>query len=188
MERLFFTSDQHFGHKNIMKYCDRQFDSVHDMNVELTRAWNDTVGPNDWIALLGDLTMNLKKIPSILLGLNGRKVYIPGNHDSRAEGVIRAWERANGKKLVERCSPLISRTVDGQVIVMCHYAMRVWDRSHHGAIQVYGHSHGDLPPVGRQLDVGVDNAFRLLGEYRPFSLQEVLRFVPKEQVEKHHGR
>jgi calcineurin-like phosphoesterase family protein len=186
MERFFATSDCHFSHANISRYCNRPFDSVHDMNEHLTEIWNKTVKKNDRIAILGDLTMNPKKVPEFLLKLNGRKIYIPGNHDKKAEKYIRRWEEENNKKLVEEYSPLLTRNVGGHIIVMCHYAMRVWDRSHHNSIQLFGHSHSGLLPIGRQLDVGVDNAKKLLGEYRPFSLQEILMFIPDSSSNKYH--
>lgn len=184
----FWTADTHFGHANIMKYCDRKFNSVHDMNVELTRAWNNTVSKDDTIYFLGDLCLNKKKIVQHLLNLNGRLIYIPGNHDSQAEKIIRAAEKELGIPLAEKITPLLSTKIDGYHITMCHYAMRVWNKSHYGTIQLYGHSHAGLPPEGRQLDVGVDNAFKLLGEYRPFSLEEVLQFVPKKRQRNHHGK
>jgi calcineurin-like phosphoesterase family protein len=156
------------------------------MNKALTTAWNKTVGKKDRIYILGDLTMNQKKIPEYLLKLNGRKFYIPGNHDYRAEKIIRRWEEENKQKLVEEVSPLLTQKINKQTIVLCHYAMRTWSKSHYNSVQFYGHSHGDLPPEGRQLDIGVDNAYRLLGEYRPFSLDEALQFIPEHKPKNHH--
>ena len=66
MQKVFFTADSHWGHANIMRYCDRDFPSVHDMNKEMTRAWNSTVGPNDQVWHLGDLAMDKRKVASIL--------------------------------------------------------------------------------------------------------------------------
>ena len=50
-------------------------------------------------------------------------------------------------------------TIDGQHVVVCHYAMRAWPRSHHNSWQLYGHSQGKLEPIGKQWGVGVDNDF-----------------------------
>lgn len=177
----FFTADLHLGHKNICRYTNRPFSSVHEMNKELTSACNKTVSKTDTLAILGDLTMNQKKIPEYLLKLNGKKIYIPGNHDKRAAHFISCWEKENNQKLVEVISPLLTQNFNNQVITLCHYAMRVWDRSHYGTIQLFGHSHGTLPSIGKQLDVGVDNAYELLGEYRPFSLEEVIFFTNQEK-------
>lgn len=68
----------------------------------------------------------------------------------------------------------------GQLIVLSHYAHAVWNKSHRGAWMLYGHSHGSAEswldtyqPGRRSIDVGVDNAYRILGEYRPFSFDEL---------------
>lgn len=66
-------------------------------------------------------------------------------------------------------------------IVLCHYALATWDGSHRGSLMLYGHSHTSAEPwldshmPGRKsMDVGVDNAYRLLGKFRPFSLEEIV--------------
>lgn len=83
----------------------------------------------------------------------------------------------------------MSLSVRGQVIVLDHYAGYVWFQSHRGSIQLYGHSHGtsekalnELFPGRRALDVGVDNAYKVLGQYRPFSLDEVLQVIERGGV------
>jgi calcineurin-like phosphoesterase family protein len=57
---------------------------------------------------------------------------------------------------------------DGQLIVVCHYAMRAWAASHYSSWQLFGHSHGQLEPVGKQWDIGVDN-----NDFKPVSLEEI---------------
>lgn len=75
---------------------------------------------------------------------------------------------------------------------MLHYSMRVWNGSHKGFIHLYGHSHSSLEhaPWGKSMDVGVDNAYRLFGEYRPFSLKEVVEMMSKREIEfiDHHDK
>jgi calcineurin-like phosphoesterase family protein len=95
-----------------------------------------------------------------------------GNHDRRDE--IR--------DLFERAYDLVKVSVEGQKakIVLCHYAIAVWDESHRGSWHLYGHSHGmvedwlDAHMTDRKsIDVGVDNAFKIFGEFRPFSLEDL---------------
>ncbi len=78
--------------------------------------------------------------------------------------------------------------VEGKFIVLFHYGQRVWNKSHHDSIHLYGHSHGSLPPHGKSVDVGVD-CKEITHEYRPVSLDEVVRYMDKRQGEvvDHHG-
>lgn len=82
-------------------------------------------------------------------------------------------------------------SVDGQRICMSHYSMRVWNKSHHSSWMLYGHSHSTLEGTsyGKSMDVGIDNAFKVLGEYRPFSFQEIRTIMNKREalVVDHHN-
>lgn len=76
----------------------------------------------------------------------------------------------------------------GEKIVCTHYPNLIWHQSHRGSRNMFGHVHGSNKGVGRSLDVGIDNAFKLFGEYRPFSLREALDICDKREVylESHH--
>jgi len=86
MPSVFLTSDTHFGHTNICKFHNydgtktRPWDSVEEMDEEMVKRWNETVGPNDKVYHLGDVVINRKSL-QILDRLNGDKVLIKGNHD-----------------------------------------------------------------------------------------------------------
>ena len=69
------------------------------------------------------------------------------------------------------------------VIVLSHYGHRVWHGSHKGWIHLYGHSHGSLPMLGKSMDVGVDSAKLLFGEYRPFYLSEIANIMCERSAE-----
>lgn len=83
MTNVWFTSDIHFGHKNIIKYCEARshFDSVEEMNEYLVDAWNDTVRTKDIVWVLGDFAFGGKYIDTLTPKLNGDKRLIMGNHD-----------------------------------------------------------------------------------------------------------
>ena len=79
---IFFTSDSHFGHANIIKHCNRPFSSVEEMDEHLISAWNSRVRPSDTIYILGDLIFRSTASPdSYLSRLRGKKHLILGNHD-----------------------------------------------------------------------------------------------------------
>ena len=79
---IYFISDTHFNHKNIIKYCNRPFDSVEQMNEIIIRNWNQTVSQNDVVFHLGDFALGKKDDAlNIIKNLNGEKYLLRGNHD-----------------------------------------------------------------------------------------------------------
>ena len=104
--------------------------------------------------------------------LNGRISVIPGGHDkhwvSKGEYLSKSEHPIVILPPLQTIKVSLSGMDKPQVLVLCHYAMRVWDRSHYGSWQLYGHSHGNLPPLPNSLDVGVDNC-----DYAPISLAQV---------------
>lgn len=79
---IWFTSDTHFGHQNIIKFCDRPFESVDHMNSAIVNRWNEMVAPGDTVYHLGDVALGqLEKSLPIMRRLHGYKILIPGNHD-----------------------------------------------------------------------------------------------------------
>ena len=80
--KVFLIGDCHFGHKNIIKYCNRPFKDVDDMTEKLIKLWNNVVGNNDIVYVVSDFALCGKnKIIEIGQRLNGRKRLIMGNHD-----------------------------------------------------------------------------------------------------------
>ena len=150
---IFFTADHHFGHTNIIRYHKRPFENALDMNEKLIENWNSVVKQRDTVYHLGDVSvLTPTRTREILDRLNGKIHLIRGNHDDPAENQL----CASRFEWIKDYHFLILN--DGIKIALMHYAMRVWDRSHHGSWQLYGHSHGTLPPEeGRfAMDVGVD--------------------------------
>ncbi len=170
-----FTADTHFGHDNVIQYCQRPFASATEMDDQLIEIWNHTVNPDDIIYHLGDFTLAGKKAAKVYFQhLNGRIHIVPGGHDKRWLGK-QVYHSRSGHP-VSILSPLHTIKVSlpnvdqPQLIVLCHYSMRVWDRSHFGSWHLYGHSHGNLPPLEYSLDVGVD-----CWDYQPISLETIYR-------------
>ena len=175
---IWFTSDTHFGHKNIIKYSNRPFETKEEMDFKMIENWNKRVGRADTVYHLGDFCfMDEQSGQSILNRLNGKKHLIIGNHD-KAGTRLQGWESISHYKEV---------SIDGQFIILCHYAMRVWNKSHHGSWMLYGHSHGSLPddPNALSFDVGVD-----CHNYQPINMDEIRRIMKKKTWKPidHHGR
>lgn len=77
----FYTSDHHFWHGNVIRYCQRPYTSVEQMNELLIKNWNSIVGPEDTVYYLGDFSLSIKAVQNITQRLMGRKILIAGNHD-----------------------------------------------------------------------------------------------------------
>ena len=177
---IWFTADTHFGHTNVIQYCKRPFLSVTDMDEALVENWNRAVNADDTVYHLGDFTLAGKNAASVYFQrLNGKICVVPGGHDNKWLGKDEYFTKSGHPVII--LPPLytlktsLPEVEHPQLIVLCHYAMRVWDRSHYGSWHLYGHSHGNLPPVENSLDVGVD-----CWDYRPISLTTVYHKIGAE--------
>lgn len=166
---IWFTADTHFAHTKILGFCRRPWNTIEEMDAALITNWNELVGVEDTVYHLGDFVMGSAHLARKYFGqLKGNIRVIPGSHDKRwIKSACRIYSKSGYE--VFTLAPLCTITpkVGGkqQPIVLCHYAMKVWDRSHFNSWQLYGHSHGRLPGIGKQYDVGVDN-----NHYHPISL------------------
>lgn len=168
---IFFTADHHFGHENVIKYSKRPFADIQAMDTALIERWNAVVGDDDTVYYLGDFTLrDYGSFCGYTDALNGKIKFVPGGHDFRWLANFRA------EPSIEVLPPLYSLELpeygDGKyplVIVLCHYSMQVWDRSHFGSYHLFGHSHGNLFGIGKSFDVGVD-----CWDFVPVSLDTVL--------------
>lgn len=109
----FFTSDQHFGHFNIIRLCSRPFGTVEEMDEALLSKWNAKVKADDIVYILGDLFFRAAKIEPILKALNGRKHLIVGNHDHTwMKGDVNDFESMTFDELVENNRAFIASHAD----------------------------------------------------------------------------
>lgn len=172
----FFTADTHFNHSAVLRFANRPWTSADDMNEGLIEQWNSVVGVKDDIYFLGDFAFASKQTQRTLIKrLKGQKHLILGNHD-------KAIPQDMFKTVAHIKEVQINEQGITARVVMCHYAMRVWNQSHRGSWNLHGHSHGTIDSVGKQLDVGVDNAFKVLGSHRPFSIPEIAELISTANV------
>jgi len=177
-DEVFFTSDTHFFHDNIIKYCNRPFKDANEMNDAIITLWNKTIPKDGIVFHLGDVAMNHTKSNTndLLNQLNGTIYLMIGNHDRHA---LRKHPRFQlVSDLLEIQVEDDELTYGMQHVVMCHYPMLAWNGSHKGSWQLFGHVHGGLSNKGNlsvkptQLDVGVD-----CNKFAPFTWMNV-----KEQI------
>ena len=174
--KKFYTSDQHFGHANVIQHCSRPFADVDEMDAAMIAAWNAVVGRDDIVYCLGDFSCHgVERTREIFDALRGRKHLVIGNHDVDSKG--RLHKRLRDLHWAEPPSDAIETTDGGVPVYMHHYACRVWPSSHYGAVHFYGHSHGRLPALGRSRDVGVDVPDI---QFQPRTFAELIAIFPKE--------
>jgi calcineurin-like phosphoesterase family protein len=169
-----FTADLHFNHKAVIKKMARHgFNSIDEHDEYVISSINKNVKVNDTLYILGDMC-NLDYRRHI----NCRNVIlILGNHDPKQI-------TKEVKNTFTNVDKQLTVNIDGYVFYLSHYPHAYWDRSHYGSYHLYGHCHtkreGTLDNLfqgRRSMDVGVDNAKKLLDDYRPFTMTEVLKLL-----------
>ncbi len=163
----YFTSDTHWGHRNIIKYSNRPFKSVEEMDEAMINNWNSVVLPDDHIYHLGDVGFSDNtKVNKILNRLNGTIFHIKGNHDRKLKTDRFTWSRDYFELYIQDKDCARGR----QLIVLCHYPFLTWDKKHHNSWNIHGHCHGAIPIDlnAKRIDAGVD-----VWNYLPISYQQL---------------
>jgi calcineurin-like phosphoesterase family protein len=171
LQEVFFTSDTHFSHGNIIRFCKRPFNSSDEMNECLIDNWNARVKSTDIVYHLGDFAwwrLPQLKIQQIFDQLNGQKFLVLGNHDRFDQVSKLGWQWIRQQSGIQ---------VQGEFIWLNHFSMRVWNKSHHGSWHLFGHSHAKLGPNGKSCDVGVD-----AWDYSPVHFDEIKEVMKKVET------
>jgi calcineurin-like phosphoesterase family protein len=192
-----FTSDEHYFHNNILKYCARPFQDIIEMNENLIEKHNKVVNQNDIVYHLGDLTFRkVSGAVEVLKRLNGRHRFLRGNHDewlfdNEQKGTTALREvhdellrQGSSKNKVEWIKDYYEFRDNGTLYCLMHFPLYTWHHSYKGSYNLYGHVHATIEHKisGKQMDVGVDNAYKVLGEFRPFSLKEINDILSQRKV------
>ena len=193
--KIFVTSDLHIRHKNILKFNPdtRPWATVEEMEDAIATNWNSVVGENDIVWNLGDVFFGHEKyVEPFLSRLNGHHHLILGNHDQRFakfnKGILQLT--GLGKKMLDKGYFRSIQTYsefyhDKKFVCLFHYSPRVWNKAHHNAYMLYGHSHGGLKGIGRSMDVGIDSS-EMASNATPFLLDDVLAYLEKREPVQHH--
>lgn len=166
-ENVWVWSDTHFGHKNIIKYCDRPFCDIDEMSQRLIDNHNEVVGDDDLVVWVGDVAfMPDAKANEILSNLKGERILVIGNHDLH-KGKVRELDFKE-KHLVY--------AVDGETpVVFTHYP---FENCPMGWINVHGHIHNSYDTNSLQhINVSVE-----VIDYRPMSWDEIARQARTRQI------
>jgi calcineurin-like phosphoesterase family protein len=144
-----FTSDTHFGHSNIIEYCNRPFGSVEEMDKTIIDNWNSVVKPKDVVFHLGDFSFG--KTKEYKDKLNGTIIHIKGNHDSSDETIIQDLLIEHGGKF-------------------WHLAHKPEDCC--GEFNLCGHVHEKWKVKGNTVNVGVDQ-----WNFTPIDINQILEAI-----------
>lgn len=180
-DRAFFTSDTHFNHTNIIRFCQRPFGNVDEMNETMITNWNSVVGTDDIVFHLGDFCLGgSAEWTKILDRLNGRIYLILGNHDLKniRQGFVDCFEHVAMSMRIE---------IGKKKIYLSHYPYLCFEGGYKNDVwQLFGHVHTRRSntgiDVGRlqylyptQYDVGVDN-----NDFTPVSFNEIKIKITKQ--------
>lgn len=184
----FFISDFHINHHNVIKFDNRPFTDIDEMHVELIRRWNEVVGDDDVVYYLGDLAMKVNDTAKwVVYQLKGKIHYIMGNHDRlKPISKLGRFEDIHeyGTEIMVKDDTIEDKRAGGyQHIIMSHYPILSWNRSHYGSYHLHGHCHGSLMKMNQDyykrkvMDVGCN-----VIDYTPISYQEVKSIMDKREV------
>ena len=179
-EHTFFTSDTHFNHANIIRFCNRPFKNVEEMNESIVANWNEVVGMDDTVFHLGDFCLGgAAEWTRFLDRLNGKIYLILGNHDLKniRQGFLGRFEHVAMQMRIE---------IGKRKIYLCHYPFLCFEGGYKDVWQLFGHVHTRKSNTGidagrlqylypTQYDVGVDN-----NGFRPVTYEQVRKIIIKQ--------
>ena len=181
----FVTSDIHFSHQNIIKYCNRPFKNSFEMDDYIISIWNKTVSQDDNIYILGDFmfSRSLENIEKYVNRLNGYKILILGNHDKFS---MDEYKLCGFNEVYEG---FIERNIHNRHWIMCHFQMAHWNCSHKGSFHLFGHEHWkqqyepkhsiykELCFSERKYNVCMD-----ANNFKPVNLLDLIKILDKREI------
>ena len=189
---VFFTTDFHLFHNNVIRFDNRPFKDVHEMHVAIEERWNEVVGPKDVVIYLGDLSFARREdkqyVENMLDRLNGTMHFVLGNHDKYDE--IKKMSRFVSVQdyLEVRINHFDNSDSRVETLFCCmHYPIYSWNKAHHGSYHIHGHCHGNLhhgEDASFYNNRRVIDAGCMLHDYRPISYKEVMEKLSHVQLPK----
>lgn len=180
--KTWITSDLHFGHTNIMKFCPvtraRFRNDVAYMNEQMVAEWNELIAPEDTVYILGDVAfLPATKAAEYMNRCNGNKILIEGNHDRKT------LQDASFHGAFKEVHKYLDINYDGHKIVMSHFPFLEWDQMHRGALHFFGHLHGGVTNQEkyRCMDVGMDSTGKIA-----ISMERAIDAIKNNEIKRHH--
>lgn len=196
MSDVWFSSDWHLNHKNILQYCKRPWLTVEEMQEGLISLHNSRVKPGDRVYFLGDMIFGKEKLlpemmQNVFSRLNGQKFLIKGNHDYYWK---EEWFTKHFQWVRDYCEVRVedkdAPNGKWRNFVLCHYPLYSWNHMGHGSICLSGHTHGSIDKINletRRMDVGVDAMY---SNYAPINATTILEIMKDRKltiVDHHDG-
>lgn len=196
-QKIFFTSDLHFGHENVIRFDNRPFNTVEEMDEEMIKRWNAKVGKGDIVYVLGDFIWKAatNEAVSIIRRLNGQIILIKGNHDRFLHNAAAKKALAGIKDYDDICVTLEDGTT--RRCILSHYFIPFYNGHRYQAIHLHGHSHlteeaaeeiritAELNEKG--YDLKIYNVGCMYWNYTPVTLDEILERKAYGQANKNVG-
>ena len=169
---IFYTSDLHFGHKNVLGFDKRPFNDIYEMDRVMIDLWNARVQKDDTVYILGDFCYHSEYTPDWYLSqLKGHKILIKGNHD---KAIVNDPKALSYFDAVEKMLHL----KDGERhIFMCHFPIAEWNGYHRGTWHIYGHIHSRRDDTFEFMKARERalNAGCMINHYMPATFDELVR-------------
>jgi len=181
MPNTYFTSDLHLNHTNIIKYCNRPFKTIEEMDTTLINNWNEIVKPKDSIYILGDFTFNnIEYINHTLNILNGKKYLIKGNHDAFLKN--KKLDLSQFEWIKDYYTLKTQYKGEKIKLILSHFPFYTWDSKHYGSYHLYGHVHNSTTNLhtiigNNSYNVGVD-----VNDFKPISLEQIIINIKRRNL------
>lgn len=186
VDNVFFSSDLHLDHQAVIDFG-RNFYSLEWMNEYIINEINAKVGKNDLLVLLGDTMMAEKHYAKFLDVIICENVIILfGNHCNI--GKLKKIESDYQFEKLLYIGYYLELNIDKQIICCSHYPMFNWNYQDEGSISLHGHLHADESEVVKEIhkyksmDVGIDNYYKMFGEYSIFSFAEIKEILKNKLI------
>jgi len=168
---ILYTSDLHFGHKNVIRFDHRPFADIDEMDHVLIERWNSRVQPDDTVYIVGDLCYRSEHPAEwYLRQLKGHKILILGNHD------VPIMDDPKALRYLEGVDKMLHVSDSGKQICLCHFPIIDWNGYHKGSYHIYGHIHNrkdEAYEVMKTKDRAL-NAGCMINNYTPASFNELI--------------